>query len=285
MAVKIKNSGKSNAQTRIEQDYQQRISEAQAANTQAYNRQREEQERLADQQIAQAQKTRDAAQNQNYINYMMNQKNLPAQLARLGLTGGAAESSQLRANTNYENAQNATNSDFANAQTNINNTLTAALAQAQAQREAADANARQTYNEKMMAAVQAQKEREEEQKRQADEKERASYENTIRRYDTIKKVDEAIRRAQKRGYPKWKIRLLQAQRADLLAAEKANGGGSSSSSRSYGYSRGSGRGSGSGSGSGGGGNTPKKPKKNEVAWNKAVRTATGLTRNVLKNLF
>lgn len=281
MAVKIKNSGKSNAQTRIEQDYQQRISEAQAANAQAYNRQREEQERLANQQIAQAQKTRDAAQNQNYINYMMNQKNLPNQLARLGLTGGAAESSQLRANTNYENARNATNSDFANAQTNINNTLTAALAQAQAQREAADANARQTYNEKMMAAVQAQKEREEQAKKEKRDKARSEYAETIRRFDTVKKVDAAIRRVKAQGGPRWKIQLLQAQRADLLAAEKANGGsgsGSGRSSRSYG----------SGSGNGSGDNEPKKPKKpkkNEVAWNKAVRTATGLTKNILKNLY
>lgn len=75
----------------------------------------------------------DKQQNENYINYMMAQRALPEQLARLGLSGGASETSQLRANMNYANQRGATNlnrnTEIAGINTNLQNLIANYLAQ------------------------------------------------------------------------------------------------------------------------------------------------------------
>lgn len=75
----------------------------------------------------------DKQQNENYINYMMAQRALPEQLARLGLSGGASETSQLRANMNYANQRGATNlnrnAEIAGINTNLQNAIANYLAQ------------------------------------------------------------------------------------------------------------------------------------------------------------
>lgn len=290
--AKMKTNNKPEALTEIENQYQQLAAQTRANSNQAYNQYREEQQRLADLQRQQAARTRNAAQNQNYVAYMMNQKNLPGQLARLGITGGAAESSQLRANMNYENARNATNNEYSQAEGNINNALTANLNNYKMTADEALRNNLLQNEKDRMAAIEAKKkelrdlkkEKEQEKERKRD-KARSEYAETIRRFNTIKKVNSAIARAKKNGAPQWKIQLLQVQRADLIAAGEKSGSGSGSGrsggGRNYGRSR-YGRSYGSGSGSGSGKTKKKKP---EVAANKAARTATSLVRNVLKNLY
>lgn len=70
-----------------------------------YDQYAQTQQNLANQQIAAKNKQADKTQNQNYINYMLSQKALPEQLARLGLSGGATETSLMRQNTNYQNTR------------------------------------------------------------------------------------------------------------------------------------------------------------------------------------
>lgn len=277
--------------TDIEKLYQGYADQAKADSEQAYSTYRDEQQRLADQQTQAAQKSRDNAQSQNYVNYMMSQKNLPGQLARLGITGGAAESSQLRMNTNYENATNTTNSDYQQAKSGIDNALTSNLNTYKMTSDEALRNALLQNEKDKMAAIEAKKkeieqerkEREREKERKRD-KARSEYAETIRRFDTIKKVDNAIARAKKNGAPKWKIRLLQAHRADLIASGKGKESGSGSgggSGRGRGYGGGGsgrGRGGSGGRGRGRGGST-------EVAANRAARGATSFAKSIVGSLF
>ena len=84
----------------------------------------------------------------------------------------------------------------------------------------------------------AQKLKEQQQARQDAKKQRRyeRYRDTIRRFDTIGKVDKAIAKARKSKKPSWQIQLLQAQRADLvkLAKEEAKTSGGSGGGRSGG---------------------------------------------------
>ena len=216
----------------------QRLQKNSADDINAYNA---EQQRLANQQRLQTGAQYDKQQNQNYINYMMNQKDLPGQLARLGITGGAAESSQLRANTNYENVKNSTESERNSALNNITNTMNNNLAQYRLSAASDLRNKLYANEQQRLAAVQKLKEQ---QQARSDAKKQRRYEryrDTIRRFDTIGKVDKAIARARKSKQPSWKIQLLQAQRADLvkLAKEegKTSGGSGGRSGGGGGYRR------------------------------------------------
>ena len=212
-----------------------------ANNTADINAYNAEQQRLANQQRATIGGQYDKQQNQNYINYMMNQKDLPGQLARLGITGGASESSQLRANTNYENIKNNTESERNSALNNITNTMNNNLAQYRLS-AASDLRNKLYANEQQRLAA-AQKLKEQQQARQDAKKQRRyeRYRDTIRRFDTIGKVDKAIAKAKKTKQPSWKIQLLQAQRADLVAkaaeeaktSSKSSGGGRSGGGGGY----------------------------------------------------
>ena len=203
------------------------------ADINAYNA---EQQRLANQQRATIGGQYDKQQNQNYINYMMNQRDLPGQLARLGITGGASESSQLRANTNYENIKNNTESERNSALNNITNTMNNNLAQYRLS-AASDLRNKLYANEQQRLAA-AQKLKEQQQARSDAKKQRKyeRYRDTIRRFDTIGKVDKAIAKAKKTKQPSWKIQLLQAQKADLvkLAKEEGKTSGGSGGGRSGG---------------------------------------------------
>ena len=207
-----------------------------ANNTADINAYHAEQQRLANQQRATIGGQYDKQQNQNYINYMMNQRDLPGQLARLGITGGASESSQLRANTNYENIKNNTESERNSALNNITNTMNNNLAQYRLS-AASDLRNKLYANEQQRLAA-AQKLKEQQQARQDAKKQRRyeRYRDTIRRFDTIGKVDKAIAKAKKTKQPSWKIQLLQAQKADLvkLAKEEAKTSGGSGGGRSGG---------------------------------------------------
>lgn len=239
---------KKTEQQKLADQYKALADRLKANNTADINAYNAEQQRLANQQRATIGGQYDKQQNQNYINYMMNQRDLPGQLARLGITGGASESSQLRANTNYENIKNNTESERNSALNNITNTMNNNLAQYRLS-AASDLRNKLYANEHERLAA-AQKLKEQQQARQDAKKQRRyeRYRDTIRRFDTIGKVDKAIAKAKKTKQPSWKIQLLQAQRADLVAkaaeeaktSSKSSGGGRSggggyrSSYRSYG---------------------------------------------------
>lgn len=88
-----------------------------------YNDYQQKQQALADQQTAAKNASYDRAQNANYINYMLAQKALPEQMARLGLSGGASESSLMRQNTNYANTRFNTEAGRQNDINAINQTM------------------------------------------------------------------------------------------------------------------------------------------------------------------
>ena len=227
---------KKTEQQKLADQYKALAERLKANNTADINAYNAEQQRLANQQRATIGGQYDKQQNQNYINYMMNQRDLPGQLARLGITGGASESSQLRANTNYENIKNNTESERNSALNNITNTMNNNLAQYRLS-AASDLRSKLYANEQQRLAA-AQKLKEQQQARSDAKKQRRyeRYRDTIRRFDTIGKVDKAIARARKSKQPSWKIQLLQAQRADLvkLAKEEAKTSGGSGGGRSGG---------------------------------------------------
>ena len=263
-----------------------------ANNTADINAYNAEQQRLANQQRATIGGQYDKQQNQNYINYMMNQRDLPGQLARLGITGGASESSQLRANTNYENIKNNTESERNSALNNITNTMNNNLAQYRLS-AASDLRNKLYANEQQRLAA-AQKLKEQQQARSDAKKQRRyeRYRDTIRRFDTIGKVDKAIAKAKKTKQPSWKIQLLQAQRADLVKLAKEEG---KTSGRSGGRSGGGGGYRRSYRRYGGGGSssttvkTPKEKKdekeKTEKKSKKKKKTSKYTARGKGKNYF
>ena len=83
---------------------------------------------IANQQVEARNQAAQKAQNQNYINYMMAQKAMPEQMARLGLSGGATESSMLRQNLNYQNLRGNTEAQRAAEVGSINQNLANNLA-------------------------------------------------------------------------------------------------------------------------------------------------------------
>lgn len=265
-----------------------RYSNSEAQAKQLYDKQYKdyvaEQQRLADQQTNATRTQYQNRQRSNYLNYMMNQRDLPEQLARLGVTGGASESAQLRANTNYENVRNATNSERDSAISKINNELTNNSNAYKLQQDANLAARLQSLRDDKVKAMTALEEKHkqeaQERKNQKIAKTQRQYErykDTIRRFDSISKVDKAIRNAKKSGAPRWKIQLLQAQRADLVAAGKTSGGSSGSGGGSSRRRSSGSRYSSSGSS---GSKTKKTKKSKELVVNRGLRYGTNAGKSM-----
>ena len=203
----------------------------------------------------------DNTQRQNYVQYMENKRDLPEQMARMGVSGGgASETSALRAQTNYENLYNNTersrNSDIGK----INNTLADTL---NTYRMTADQNMNDeiAQNRQLRANYEKQLQQEAEQR----------FANTISGYDNISQIDKLMSQISKSGVDTWRIPYLRARRAELAAAlaeqqAAASSGGGGGSSRSYG-------GSSSSSSSGGGGGSTGITKEEAIA---AVRQRFGI---------
>ena len=196
----------------------------------------------ADRERASVNSNYDNTQRQNYVQYMENRRDLPEQMARMGVSGGgASETSALRAQTNYENLYNNTersrNSDIGK----INNTLADTL---NTYRMTADQNMNDeiAQNQQLRANYEKQLQQEAEQR----------FANTISGYDSISEIDSLIKNISKHGVDTWRIPYLRARRAELAAALAEQQAAASSSSGGYSY-RSGGR---SGGGGGGGGDTP-----------------------------
>ena len=151
----------------------------------------------AAQQTAANNQAFDKQQNANYINYMMAQKAMPEQMARMGLTGGATESSIVRMNTNYANTRGNTEAQRNTANTGIttqlNNTLANyKLQQDQLLNDKLAQNQSNLYQRKIDA-----KERTYQRKQHKDETAYARMSDRVGRYGTVKDINKRIKEINK----------------------------------------------------------------------------------------
>lgn len=146
-------------------------------------------------------------QRQNYVQYMENKRDLPQMLARQGITGGASETSALRAQTNYENLYNNAENTRSARLGEINNNLADNL---NTYRMTADQNMNDeiAQNQQLRANYEKQLQQEAEQR----------FANTISGYDNISEIDSLIKSISKKGVDTWRIPYLRARRAELAAA-------------------------------------------------------------------
>lgn len=175
------------------------------------------QNKQANQQRADVNKNYDSAQRDNYVSYMMNKRELPAQLASLGVTGGGSETAAIRSQTNYENNRNLTergrNADLKSISDALANNLN---------------SYRQQNNLAMQEALEANRNARNAYYQQLQDQEENRFANTISGWDNVGAIDNEIARLQKSGADPWKIPYLRAQRAALLqqaAASSYSGGG------------------------------------------------------------
>lgn len=202
----------------------------------------------------------DSAQRQNYVNYMQNRRELPEQMARMGVSGGASETSALRAQTNYENNFNNAERSRGTELNNINNTLADTL---NTYRMTADQNMNDeiAQNRQLRANYEKQLQQEAEQR----------FANTISGYDSISEIDSLIKNISKKGVDTWRIPYLRARRAELAAAlaeqQAASSGGGGGGGYSYRYN----------GGGGGGGNTPVN---NDIDYNNVAANAGRVTSSL-----
>ena len=190
----------------------------------AYDTQRKTE---ADRATAAANQQYDNMQRSNYVDYRMAQRDMPEQLARQGITGGASETSLLRGQTNYENNRAATELQRGSRLGDINNAYLDAI---RTYRMTADQNMNDeiAQNRQLRANYEKQLQQEAEQR----------YANTISGYDSIGGIDKEISSIQKSGKDTWRIAYLRARRAELVQAQQAAQAAAASSSggggRSYG---------------------------------------------------
>ncbi len=201
----------------------------------AYKAYADEQTRQANRLKTEKNTLYDGKQREGYTTYMENKKALPEELAKLGVVGGATESTTLRGQTNYENVRGAIEKQRGSDLTAIDNQKSDNLS---AYNLTAQQNMRtemQQERAKELAWLQAEQEKEERR-----------FANTIRGWNSVSAIDSEIARIQRSGVDLWKIPYLKMQRTDVLEAE-ALARANASSGGGGGYSYGGG-----GSSSGGG---------------------------------
>ena len=200
-----------------------------------YDQYAQTQQNLANQQIAAKNKQADKTQNQNYINYMLAQKAMPEQLARLGLSGGATETSIMRQNTNYQNTRANTENTRANDINAINQGLTTNLSNYKLQNDQAmnnelAQNASTRYQRQQEAKQLAENIRQFNQQmalekaKLAETKKDNTYTkavNVAKSYGTVKSVNAKIKALQKipakkrSYYQKSLLALLKARKSEI----------------------------------------------------------------------
>lgn len=170
----------------------------------------------ADRATAAANQQYNNMQRSNYVDYRVAQRDLPEQLARQGITGGASETSLLRGQTNYENNRNATELQRGSRLGEINNAYLDALNtyRMTAEQQMNDAIAQ---NKQLQYEYQErQKELERQRQREIEER----FANNIGGYRTESSIDAAIEAAKKSGET-WKIPYLRQQKTTILQQNEA----------------------------------------------------------------
>ena len=197
-------------------------------------------------------------QRQNYVQYMENKRDLPQMLARQGITGGASETSALRAQTNYENLYNNAENTRSARLGEINNNLADNL---NTYRMTADQNMNDeiAQNRQLRANYEKQLQQEAEQR----------FANTISGYDNISEIDSLIKSISKKGVDTWRIPYLRARRAELAAALAEQQAASSGGGGGYSYRY--------NGGGGGGGDTPVN---NDIDYNNVAANAGRVTSSL-----
>lgn len=195
---------------------------------------KDQQQKLYNQSVAEANKGAENAHRQQYISYMQNRRDLPNMLAQQGMNGGVGETSRLNLTTNYQNNRNATDAQRA--------------AQIQSYRDAMNNNIatfQQTNQQAMQAALDENRDKYNTWNSADLDKQKQIYSETISGYNDADEIRKEIARIRKSGKDTWRIAYLQTRLTALeeLAAEEAASGSSGGSS-------GGGR---SGGGGGGGG--------------------------------
>lgn len=185
----------------------------------------------------------DAQAKAAYISRLQNQRTLNDNLLAAGIRGGATETANAKMLANYENNRNQIAQSKASALTSIDKDANdkmfdyrqaqeAAKLQYIQNRQAEDRQIAETKRQEAVQAAEAEKERaynaaqaKQEQKWQEKqtaaankltkkENSRQNYVATITRYNTVAKCDKAIKAAKKKGET-WKVKYIQAQKADL----------------------------------------------------------------------
>lgn len=157
---------------------------------------------------------------QQYLAYMQNVRKLPSQMAGLGISGGASETSQLQLDTNYQNNRNATmaarDAQLASYREALANRLSQKRADLEALRDAEVETNTQNYN------TWNQEQQEQEENR---------YAQTISGWNDIGAINKEIKRIKKTGADPWRIGYLRARRTELQnAMEEEAAAGSSGGS-------------------------------------------------------
>lgn len=187
-----------------------------------YQSQIDAQNKAYDEEMSQKVNESDTSYDNNkrsaYVSYMKGKKNLAGQLKASGITGGGAETMNLRNETNYQNQVGSLSAKKSEAANTIKNAYSGMKR-----------DYKLTADAQMNAELSAQ-----EQTDAANEYNR--YAATVGRYNTVSKVNAAITQAKKAGRPKWVIQLLQAQKATLQDAKKSGGSSGGSGGGSGGSS-------------------------------------------------
>lgn len=167
----------------------------------------------------------DNTQRQNYVQYMQNKRDLPEQMARMGVNGGSSETSAIRSQTNYENNYNNVERSRGADINKINTTLADTL---NTYRMTADQNMNDeiAQNRQLRANYEKQLQQEAEQR----------FANTISGYDNISQIDKLMSQISRSGVDTWRIPYLRARRAELAAALAEQQAAASSSGGGGGYS-------------------------------------------------
>lgn len=192
----------------------------------------------------------DAQAKSAYISRIQNQRVLNDNLLAAGIRGGATETTNAKMLANYENNRNQIAQSKASALAGIDKDANdkmfnyrqaqeAAKLQYVQNRQAEDRQIAETKRQEAAQATEAAKERAynkaqamQERKWQEKQTDKANkltkkenakqdYVATITRYNTVAKCNKAIKAAKKKGET-WKVKYIQAQKADLQNKAKEN---------------------------------------------------------------
>lgn len=163
----------------------------------------------ADRANAAANRQYDNIQRSNYVDYRMNRRDMPEQLARQGITGGASETSLLRGQTNYENNRAATELQRGSRLGEINNAYLDALN-----------NYKMTADQQMNDVIAQNKQLKSNYERQLQQEREQRFANNVAGYSSTSSIDKAIKQARERGEA-WKIPYLRNQRNTVVQQQKA----------------------------------------------------------------
>jgi hypothetical protein len=189
-----------------------------------YETYRNEQQRKADLSKSEIDKSADSDAQQAYIAWMQNDRKLPSDLARMGLSGGASETSLLKSKANYETRKGDIAKNRMSNKSRIDENLRSNLT-----------GYKLTLDEQQEAALDAARER----IRQAQLREEQRFASTVSGYDDINEIDKFLAYIKRSGVAPWRADYLRARRAELVKEQaQAAAAAAASASRSSGGSKG-----------------------------------------------